>query len=128
MPESTSINRLKRTIPRRPAGARALVLQSDPPRTLLSALGLLALLALFLLALSGPFAAHAAEGTPRYIDAAELAQRLNDPALFIVDVRTEASWRHSPRKIPGAVRIDPRDLGNLAQQVPRGHEVVLYCA
>lgn len=129
MPESTQLIEPKHSLSLQSTKPQSLILRAGLPLPILMVMTFgLVLTLLLMLAMAGTPPALAAEATPQFIEAEELSRRLDDPALFIVDVRTEASWRHSPKLIPGAVRIDPRDLDNLAQQIPRGHEVILYCA
>jgi thiosulfate/3-mercaptopyruvate sulfurtransferase len=77
------------------------------------------------------------------VDAAELANRLTDPALTVLDVRSEAEYDGSggvgcdPRQghIPGARNLDVGVLARCetVEQVhevvglPEGAEIVAYC-
>ena len=92
-------------------------------RRMLAAFG-----ALFLLTapvLSSP-SASAAE--PLRITKEELKQRLGDPDIVVVDVRTGRDWTGAVRKIPGAVREEPGDGGGWAERYPKDKPIVLYCA
>jgi membrane protein DedA with SNARE-associated domain/rhodanese-related sulfurtransferase len=59
----------------------------------------------------------------------ELKRRLDagDP-LVIVDLRTALDAATVPYKVPGARLIDPRELQHPHHTIPRGSEVVFYCA
>jgi len=46
----------------------------------------------------------------------------------VVDLRHEMTVEADPQLIPGATWIDPEKLDQHAAQIPRGREVILYCA
>ena len=90
----------------------------------------------------GPLAAGEEEVTPcRFvphertddaIDAAEIARRLADPSLVLVDARTPSRWRGEPNpiddppgRIPGA-RNAPWNEPQQPEPLPEG-ELVAYC-
>lgn len=74
------------------------------------------------------FAASAqAQEVPR-ITSAELAAKLGSADLLLLDVRAEADWKASDKKIQGALREDPRSVDNWASKYPKDKTVVLYCA
>jgi len=58
----------------------------------------------------------------------ELKGRLDDPAVVIVDVRTEGSWKASESKIRGAVREDPSAVEHWIKKYPKDKALVFYCA
>jgi hypothetical protein len=58
----------------------------------------------------------------------ELKGRLGDPAVVIVDVRTEGSWKASESKIKGAVREDPARVENWIKKYPKDKTLVFYCS
>jgi rhodanese-related sulfurtransferase len=47
------------------------------------------------------------------------------PALF--DVRRQADFETSPKKIESAARLDPQKIDEWIDQVPQDRPVVLYC-
>lgn len=47
--------------------------------------------------------------------------------VAIVDVRQPASYASSPYKLPGAIRIEPDQLGYAYGSLPRGVPIVAYC-
>ncbi|WP_027193059.1 rhodanese-related (seleno)protein [Megalodesulfovibrio gigas] len=57
----------------------------------------------------------------------ELAGRLDDPAIVILDARTGSSWEHEKTKIKGAVRHEPRQAGEWAKTLDKSRHYVLYC-
>mgnify|MGYP000259449714 CR=1 FL=1 len=68
-----------------------------------------------------------AQEVPR-ISPAELAAKLGGTDLLVLDVRAEADWKASEKKIRGALREDPRGVGSWASKYPKDKTVVLYCA
>jgi rhodanese-related sulfurtransferase len=61
------------------------------------------------------------------ITPAELVDRLeSDEPITVLDVRGR-SYRTSDRKIAGAVRIDPHELGERYQALPHKATIVAYC-
>jgi rhodanese-related sulfurtransferase/DNA-binding MarR family transcriptional regulator len=56
---------------------------------------------------------------------AELAGRLEEGALTILDVRPRAEY--DAGHIPGAVPVEPQRLYEELRRIPRGAEVVAYC-
>ena len=69
----------------------------------------------------------AEENIPR-LTKEQLKQRLGDPDLIVVDVRTEASWKDSGFKIKGAVREDPNDVQDWFKKFPKDKTIVFYCS
>ena len=47
--------------------------------------------------------------------------------VVIVDLRQSLSFAADPETIPGAQHIDPKELEQHHEQIPRDREVVLYC-
>ena len=72
-------------------------------------------------------ASAAAQEVPR-MTPQELASRLGNPDLVVLDVRAEADWRASDSKVQGALREDPRRVGNWAARYSKLKTIVLYCA
>jgi hypothetical protein len=73
-------------------------------------------------------AARSAEAGVPLITAAELKARLGSPDLTILDVRRDAHWNASDRKIVGAVREDPEAVESWAGKYAKEKTLVLYCA
>jgi rhodanese-related sulfurtransferase len=65
---------------------------------------------------------------PLRITKEELKQRLGNPELVIVDVRSGSDWRGSERKIPGAVREESNDVGGWEKRYVKDKPMILYCA
>jgi len=68
-----------------------------------------------------------AAGPPR-ITKEELKQRLGNPEIVIVDVRSGGDWTGSERKIAGAVREVPNDVGGWEKRYAKDKPMILYCA
>ncbi len=66
-------------------------------------------------------------GTVPTMTREELKARLGTEKLVILDVRTGRDWSTSDHKIPGAIRIDGKDLAVVKDYSP-DHTFVLYCA
>lgn len=71
--------------------------------------------------------AFAEEEAPR-IAKEEVKALLNDPNVAILDARITPDWKKSDRKIKGAVRVDPLDVGAWAGTYPRDRKIIVYCA
>lgn len=75
-----------------------------------------------------PAAAIAEAGVP-LITAEDLKAKLGSSDLTILDVRREAHWNASDRKIVGAVREDPgAAVESWASKYAKDKTLVLYCA
>jgi thiosulfate/3-mercaptopyruvate sulfurtransferase len=68
------------------------------------------------------------------MDAEELAARLDDPSLVVIDARVPARFRGEPNpidrvpgRIPGAVSIPWNALGELPPEALEAEELVVYC-
>ncbi len=72
-------------------------------------------------------AARAAEEAPR-ISKEEVRPLIGDPGVIILDARVQASWEGSDKKIKGAVRVDPANVGSWAGSIPKGKTIVVYCS
>jgi membrane protein DedA with SNARE-associated domain len=58
----------------------------------------------------------------------ELKQKLDDgEELVIVDLRHSLDFEADPETIPGAFRIDAKELEERNDRLPRDREVILYC-
>jgi len=61
------------------------------------------------------------------ITADTLRDWLEDPGLFIMDVRSPLAWAGSTTKVKHAHRFDPAQLSPAAlQEIPRDKKLVLY--
>ncbi len=58
----------------------------------------------------------------------ELKEKLDDPNLVVVDVRTGKDWKASELKIKGAVRANAKDPSALAKAHGKDKTLVFYCA
>lgn len=63
----------------------------------------------------------------RTIDAATLAQLVEDREVTLLDVRLEEDFEAAPGMIPGALRADPEYMDAWLVGVPRTRPVVVYC-
>lgn len=86
-------------------------------------------MALTLLAIVWMFSAIsiAAEDAPR-ITQEEVKSLLNDPQIAILDARALSDWKKSDKKIKGAVRVDPHDVGSWAGNYAKEKQIIVYCA
>jgi rhodanese-related sulfurtransferase len=92
-------------------------------RHLGSILSLVLGLSLFLLFTQGGYAASVQKITKE-----ELKAVLDDPAVAIIDVRSEGDWKGSDQKIKGAVREDPDETKKWAIKYAKEKKMVLYCS
>ncbi len=51
----------------------------------------------------------------------------NGEPVYILDLRHALDFLAYPQIIPGAVRLDPKDLDERAADIPRDREIILYC-
>jgi hypothetical protein len=58
----------------------------------------------------------------------DLRAMLGSPEVVIVDVRLGKDWKASEVKIPGAIRVEPAAVENLAAMYPKDKTLVFYCA
>jgi hypothetical protein len=58
----------------------------------------------------------------------ELKQRMDDPSLVIIDVRTPHDWAHSTMKMKGAIREDPSKMDSWMAKYPPNKILLFYCA
>jgi thiosulfate/3-mercaptopyruvate sulfurtransferase len=80
----------------------------------------------------GRFEAHPRDGDT--MSGEEIAARLDDDSLVVVDARIESRWRGEPNpidkvpgRIPGAVNMPFTDDGPLPEEVLAAAEIVVYC-
>jgi rhodanese-related sulfurtransferase len=85
--------------------------------------------ALTLLAIVWMFCAigSAAEDAPR-IAKEEVKALLDSQQVAILDARALTDWKKSDKKIKGAVRVDPHDVGAWAGNYSMEEKIVVYCA
>jgi len=69
----------------------------------------------------------AEEEAPR-IAKEEVKALLNDPNVALLDARITQDWKKSDKKIKGAVRVDPLDVGTWAGKYPKDKKIIVYCA
>jgi len=69
----------------------------------------------------------AADEAPR-IAKEEVKALMNDPNVALLDARITQDWRKSDKKIKGAVRVDPLDVGAWAGNYPKDKKIIVYCA
>jgi len=72
-----------------------------------------------------PFATAA--DVPR-LSKEELRSMLGNPALVVIDVRTEKEWRKTDKKISGATWEDADEFDLWAAKYPKDKTIVLYCS
>jgi rhodanese-related sulfurtransferase len=85
----------------------------------------LAIAVTLMLATSWSFAI--AQDAPQ-VDNETLKSWLGNPDVVIVDVRLPQHWQGSDKKIPGAIREDPKAMETWAATLPKDKKIVLYCA
>ena len=62
------------------------------------------------------------------ITADELKQKIDaGEELVIVDLRHSVDFEADPHTIPGAFRMDAKDLEEKDDRLPRDRDVILYC-
>ena len=59
---------------------------------------------------------------------AELQQKLGDPQVIVLDVRTGQDWTSSEFMIKGAERVDPYKFKEWSNKYAKDKILVLYCA
>ena len=69
----------------------------------------------------------AADEAPR-IAKEEVKVLLDDPNVAVLDARITPDWKKSDRKIKGAVRVDPLDVGAWVGNYPKDKKIIVYCA
>ena len=59
----------------------------------------------------------------------ELKSLLDNPDVFVLDVRIVGEWKRGALKIQGAVREDPeKDYKTWASKYPKDKTLVFYCS
>jgi len=87
----------------------------------------IALVAL-ILAFSGYFGAPALAAEAPRMEKDELKNKLGNPEVVVIDVRSYTDWLLSGDKIIGAVRENYRDFDGWSAKYPKDKTIVLYCA
>lgn len=64
----------------------------------------------------------------RIIDAPRLKGMLAQGNVTLLDVRRKADYEAAPDMIPGAIRRDPDQVAQWAEELPAGTAAVIYCA
>jgi rhodanese-related sulfurtransferase len=62
------------------------------------------------------------------IEPEQVKAKLDQPGLYLLDVRIVSDWKKSDRKILGAVRVDPHDVSSWAGKYPKDELIVVYCS
>ncbi len=58
----------------------------------------------------------------------QLKEKLKNPDVIVIDVRTEHDWSSSQWKIQGAKRELPAEVKEWMGKYPKDKTIVLYCA
>ncbi len=58
----------------------------------------------------------------------ELNSRLGTAETVILDVRSGRDWNAANTRITGSERVNPGEVGQWAENFPKGKTIVLYCA
>jgi rhodanese-related sulfurtransferase len=61
------------------------------------------------------------------IEPEELYELLKTEHVNLYDVRQPLDFLEYPEIIPGATRVAPTDIEDLARKLPRNHDSVIYC-
>jgi rhodanese-related sulfurtransferase len=61
------------------------------------------------------------------VDKETLRNWLEQPDLFLMDVRSTFAWDHSIAKIKQAHRFAPDKLPRMLQDIPKNRKLVIYC-
>ncbi len=85
------------------------------------------LLGIILSAEGIPQVSASSQEIPR-ITKEELKNKLDNPDVIVIDVRTDKDWGDSTLKIKGAVREDPENVISSMDRYPKKKTLVFYCA
>ena len=61
------------------------------------------------------------------VDKQTLRKWLEQPDLFLMDVRSKSAWDQSIAKIKHAHRFAPDKLPQMVQDIPKNRKLVIYC-
>ncbi len=56
-----------------------------------------------------------------------LKKWLDQPGIFLMDVRSATAWNLSIAKIEHSHRFAPEKFGKMVQDIPKNKKLVLYC-
>ena len=84
-------------------------------------------LVLFIMMIFGIMMTAYAEDVPR-ISKEQLKEKLDDPNVVTIDVRSGKDWKASDVKIKGAVRRVPSEVEKWTVGLDKEKTYVLYCA
>lgn len=65
---------------------------------------------------------------PPRMSVSELADRLDDPGLIVLDVRRDPDFEQSDATIPGAKRVPPKSFRTAVAGLDKTKEYTLFCA
>jgi rhodanese-related sulfurtransferase len=57
----------------------------------------------------------------------EVQKIIGQPDVTLIDVRYEKNWKKSDRKIAGATREHPNEIGSWVGKYTKDHKLILYC-
>ena len=77
-------------------------------------------------AMMGVFAAATIASEVTRISVEELKAMLGNPDVIILDVDREGNWEDRDRKIPGAVRENPKEIESWSHKYPKDKTLILY--
>ncbi len=61
------------------------------------------------------------------IDPEDAKRMVDSGEAIILDVVAPGSWESMSRAIKGAVRIDPDEIGDRLNELPRDRAILAYC-
>jgi len=61
------------------------------------------------------------------ISAAEAKRRVDAREAIVLDVVQPATWAQMHRAIASAIRIEPADIPERSQGLPRERQIIAYC-
>ena len=61
------------------------------------------------------------------IDSAEAKAKVDAGEAMILDVVAPHVWPQMQKAVAGAVRIDPSEIGERYEELPREKEIIAYC-
>jgi rhodanese-related sulfurtransferase len=74
----------------------------------------------------GIFAAATIASEVTRISTEELKAMLGNPDVVVLDVDRKGNWEDRDRKIPGAVRQNPKEIESWSHKYPNDRTIVLY--
>lgn len=73
-----------------------------------------------------PAIAEENEEIPR-ISKEQVRDLIGQPGVVLIDVRYVKSWKKSDKKIAGAVREHPNEIGSWVKKYAKDTRIILYC-